>query len=322
MLVELDGKPQPDVQVSFAAPIAAAREGNGQEQPVGPATVTGGKLIASFTAYQPRTFAVKLAASATKVAAFSSAPVALHYDLATASNDGTKSDAGFDGKGNALPAEMLPEQITFNDVQFHLAAANTGAPNAVVAHGQSIDLPAGRYNRAYILAASADGDQMATFAVGNTNASLNIEDWGGFIGQWDTRVWKDLPQTDWAISANHAVWPPPDMEKREKTDPIPSYPQDYIGLQAGYVKPAGLAWFASHHHTSDGLNQPYQYSYLFAYSIDVNANERTLILPNNGNIRILAVSVADENPELKPAHPLFDTLNRTEPTQVLEKSLP
>ena len=25
---------------------------------------------------------------------------------------------GFDGKGNALPAEMLPAQITFNDVQF------------------------------------------------------------------------------------------------------------------------------------------------------------------------------------------------------------
>ena len=68
---------------------------------------------------------------------------------------------GFDGKGNALPAEMLPAQITFNDVQFHLAPAKTGVPNAVVAKGQTIDLPAGSYNRVYVLAASADGDQKA-----------------------------------------------------------------------------------------------------------------------------------------------------------------
>ena len=72
-LVELDGKPQPDVQVSFAAPIAAAREVNGQEQPVGPATVSDGALVTSFSAYQPRTFALRLAAASAKATA-----VAIH----------------------------------------------------------------------------------------------------------------------------------------------------------------------------------------------------------------------------------------------------
>ena len=112
------------------------------------------------------------------------------------------------------------------------------------------------------------------------------------------------------------------MAQREKADPIPSYPGDYVGLKAGFVKPAGLAWYASHHHTADGLNQPYQYSYLFAYSMDVNPNERTLVLPDNDKIRILAVSVAQENPELKPAQPLFDTLNRTAPPQAMVKPFP
>ena len=37
-LVELDGKPQRDVKISFNAAITAAREVNGQEQPVGAAT--------------------------------------------------------------------------------------------------------------------------------------------------------------------------------------------------------------------------------------------------------------------------------------------
>ena len=47
-MVEIDGKPAPNVQVSFAAPITAAREVNGAEEPVGAATVTGGKLATSF----------------------------------------------------------------------------------------------------------------------------------------------------------------------------------------------------------------------------------------------------------------------------------
>src|SRR6202167_6121316 len=61
-LVELDGRPQANVRVSFAAPVTAAREVNGQEQPVGGAPVDNGALLTSFSAYQPRTFAVQLAA--------------------------------------------------------------------------------------------------------------------------------------------------------------------------------------------------------------------------------------------------------------------
>ena len=67
------------------------------------------RLITSFTPYQPRTFALRLAASTAKIDAVQSQPVTLHYDLAVASNDDTKTvGGGFDGKGEAMPAEMLP----------------------------------------------------------------------------------------------------------------------------------------------------------------------------------------------------------------------
>ena len=132
-MVELDGKPQSDVRVSFPSQITAAREVNGQEQPMGPATVTEGSLIASFSAFQPRAFAMKLAPYTAKVESVESAPVTLKYDLATAAGDGDTSTVGFDGKGNALPGEMLPAQIVFNDVKFQLAPAKPGAPNALVA---------------------------------------------------------------------------------------------------------------------------------------------------------------------------------------------
>jgi alpha-mannosidase len=282
-MVELDGRPQPEVRVSFQTAITAAREVNGQEQPVGTATVNGGALVTSFSAYQPRTFAVKLAAARTKVAAVHSVPVTLHYDVATASNDGTKSEGGFDGKGNALPAEMLPAQITFNDVQFQMAPAKAGSPNAVVAKGQTIDLPAGHHNRVYVLAASADGDQKATFKAGGTAVGLTVENWGGFIGQWDDRRWssRDTSNDDYG---------------------------QMTGLKPGYIKRADLAWYCSHHHNAAGENVSYRYSYLFAYPIDLPAGTKTIRLPDNDKIRILAISVAEENAAVKPVQPLYDVL--------------
>lgn len=286
-LVELDGRPKTDVRISFNAPLTAAREVNGQEQLIGPGTLEDGTLVTSFSAYQPRTFAVRLAAPQTKSAAEHSVPVALHYDLATASNDGTKSSGGFDGKGNALPAEMLPAEITFNGVDFHFAPAKTGVPNAVAAKGQTINLPAGSNNRLYLLAASYDGDQRATFKVGDKNVELNIEDWSGFIGQWDDRQWssKDTSQDDYG---------------------------DMLGIKPGFIKRADLAWYCSHHHNAAGENVPYRYSYLFAYQIDIPAGAHSITLPKNEKVRILAISLAEEAPAVQPAQPLYDVLPSSE----------
>jgi alpha-mannosidase len=282
-MVELNGKPQPDVRISFHTPITAAREVNGQEQPLGAATINAGALVTSFSAYQPRTFAIRLAAAQSKMPRVHSKPVTLHYDLATASSDGTPSGGGVDGKGNALPAEMLPEQITFNDVQFQLGPAKTGSPNVIVATGQIIDLPTGHYNRLYILAASSDGDQNVAFEIADKKVELNIQDWGGFIGQWDDRQWssQDTSHDDYG---------------------------QMTGIKPGYIKRADLAWYCSHHHNAAGENVPYRYSYIFAYPISVQPGAKTLRLPDNDKIRIFAISVADENPELILAQPLYDVL--------------
>lgn len=294
-MVELDGRPQQNVRVSFAAPVSAAHEVNGQEQPTGAATVTDGALVTSFSAYQPRTFAVKLAAAPTKVNNVRSVPLKLRYDLATASNDGTKSTQGFDGKGNALPAEMLPSQIQFDGLEFQLAPAKTGVPNALAAKGQTIELPAGNYNRLYLLAASMDGDQKAAFEAGRKRLELNIQDWSGFIGQWDDRQWIAKEVTSPASGGR----------------PARTVHDDYAemtGIKPGYIKRAHLAWYCSHHHNAAGENVPYSYSYLFGYAVDLEPGAKTIKLPDNPKIRILAMTVAEENPSIKPAEPLYDVL--------------
>jgi len=282
-LVELDGRPQAKVRISFAAPIVSAREVNGQEQALGPAHVSAGVLVTSFSAYQPRTFALRLAKAKAEVPAVHSVAVELPYDLAAATNDGASSTIGFDNAGDSLPAEMLPSEITFNDVHFRLAQAKTGIRDALIAKGQSIRLPAGHFDRVYLLAAAMDGDQKANFGVGGKNVELNIQDWGGFIGQWDDRQWssKDTSQDDYG---------------------------EMTGLKPGYIKRADLAWYCSHHHDAEGKNVAYSYSYLFAYGIDLPSSAQLIKLPDNNKVRILAVSVAEENPRVKPAQPLYDVL--------------
>jgi alpha-mannosidase len=45
---------------------------------------------------------------------------------------------------------------------------------------------------------------------------------------------------------------------------------------------------------------------------ELPAGAKTLTLPENGNIRILAVTVADESRPVRPTQPLYDTLERSE----------
>jgi alpha-mannosidase len=254
--------------------------------------VTGGKLVTSFTAFQPRTFAVKLVPAPAKVAAVQSKPVTLAYDLAVATNDDTRALGGFTADGKSLPAELLPAKLAYHGMQFNLAPAKTGAPNAVAAKGQAVNLPEGKFNRVYVLAASADGDQKATFQIGSKPVDLTVQAWGGFIGQWDSRIWQSK------------------TTRRGDRDVTDAY-ADMVGLAPGFIKPSSVAWFASHHHTADGKNQAYSYAYLYAYPIDVPANAKTLTLPNNDKIRVLAISAVDEGPVVNAAQPLYDTLERS-----------
>jgi alpha-mannosidase len=142
------------------------------------------------------------------------------------------------------------------------------------------------------LAASSEGDQKATFKVGSNSDNLTVQDWGGFIGQWDDRQWiaKDIP-----IQGQPG--------KTERDDYA-----EMTGIKPGYIKRADLAWYCSHRHNAAGENVPYSYSYLFAYPIDLPAGAKTIQLPDNDKIRILAISVAEENPDLRPVQPLYDVL--------------
>jgi alpha-mannosidase len=295
-LVELDGKPARNVRLSFAGRVTAAREINAAEMPVGQAEIQDGELVTNLGPYQPRTFAVRLASPVERASTLRTQVVPLPYDQAVASPDGSVASGRFDRSGRSLPAEMLPDKIEFGGITFTLAPATQ--MNSVTPRGQTLELPAGEWNRVYLLAAG-EGDQTEVFDVGGSPVELTIQDWSGYIGQWENRVWTSRQEPAPPRPSDPANAPPRMRTVTEVT-----------GMTPGFIKRTPVAWFASHRHATDGTNEPYAYSYLFAHAIDLPAGARALTLPVNERIRILAVTVADEASHVRPAHPLYDTLDR------------
>ena len=284
-LRELRGKSASGVQVKMAAPILSAREVNGQEAPLGPATVRNGVLMTDLGGFSLRAFALKLGRPAAHVAPIRSRPVALAYDVDAVSFTRAPADGAFDAAGRTLPGEALPATINSDGVVFQIGPTADGAKNALSCRGQTITLPAGQ-SRVYLLAASSDGDIPARFTVGSKTYPATVQDWGGFIGQWDNRLWQgDVPELSY------------------------DWHNEFGGLTPGYVKPAEVAWFSSHRHNPQSGNEFYAYSYLFKYGFAVPDGATSLTLPDDPRIRVFAVSVASGGHDaVVAARPLSDTL--------------
>ena len=127
----------------------------------------------------------------------SSAPVTLPYNLNVFSSRAAGQDGDFDDGKRAIPSEMIGDTVSSEGIQFTIGPRGAGKLNAVKCQGQTISLPEGSFNRLYLLAAAANGDTDGTFSIGGQDTSLHIEDWSGYIGSWDNRVFQgDVPAVD------------------------------------------------------------------------------------------------------------------------------
>jgi alpha-mannosidase len=282
---ELTGEPARYLRFSTMAGIVGAREVDGQERPLGAATVDNGQLTFDLGGYGLRAFALKLGAPIVKAEATTSLPLRLDFNEDVVSTHANRADGRFDSEGRSYPAEQLSAKIVSEGVEFITGPTTDGKPNAVAARGQSISLPEGNYNRVYFLA-SSDGDTKGSFIVDGKLVALTIQNWTGYIGQWDNRLWEgEVPELTY------------------------SWFNALAGLEPGFTKRGSVAWYCSHRHNLQG-DDHYIYSYLFKYGIDLPAGAKTIALPNNPKIRIFAASVAcNTHDNIIVATPLFDRLD-------------
>ncbi|MBI5382026.1 MAG: chitobiase/beta-hexosaminidase C-terminal domain-containing protein [Opitutae bacterium] len=270
------------LRLSMAAPLGAAREVDGQERPLGAATLERGELVFSLPGYGLRAFALKLGTAPAKLTAPASQPVALAFNEDVFSTNARRTDGRFDTEGRAFPAEQLPAKIVSEGIEFVMGSTADGQNNAVAARGQTIALPAGKFNRLYVLAA-ATTDTAARFLVDGRPVDLSVQGWTGYIGQWDNRLWNaEAPETcfNWSF--------------------------DYVGLVPGFIKRDTVAWYCSHRHAAKD-DEHYQYSYIYKYRIDLPAGAKAITLPNNPSVRLFAASVANNDHDaLAAAQPLYD----------------
>jgi len=92
---ELTGEPARRVQLTAAAPIVSAREVDGQERPLGAASLEQGALVFDLRGYGLRAFALKLGSAPHGVAAPVAETVPLAFDEDVVSPDGDRTDGQF-----------------------------------------------------------------------------------------------------------------------------------------------------------------------------------------------------------------------------------
>lgn len=247
---EMTGKAAQDVTFTLNGKVISAEEVNGMEETIGAATLQGSDLKFQMQPFGIKSFKVKMANSTLN--ATDCQPVALPFNLKAASYNAFRSTVNFDGKGASYAAELLPETLDFKGIRYQLSAPDS--MNAVKCRGQEVALPAGNYNKVYLLAAATTEDQMGTFRVGNKEQKANVPYFSGFYGQWGHKDHTEafLKNADVAFVGTHR------------------------------------------HDMAKNADMPYEFTYMFSIGLDVPAGATTLTLPDNANIVVFAATAVND----------------------------
>lgn len=282
---ELMGKDQKGLSITFPGKVVDAYEVNGQEQKLGKADFSGGKLNFDLSHYTIRSFAVKFADPLKQAEKPEQKVVNLPYNLDVFSFDHNRTDGRFD-RDLSFPAELVPAEIVSEDIHFQMGNTKDEQNNAVACNGQVISLPQGDYNKLYLLA-DANDDVRDSIQVDNRFYPLNVQRGTGYVGQF---------------------------YKRELT----SDNQTVLSIENPYAKKDNIAWFASHTHGGyPSKNDAYHYCYIYKYEINLPAGATHITLPNNKKIKIYAITMEKSKYEdNKVLQPLYDDYQHAEQVKV------
>ena len=209
----------------------------------------------------------------------------LPYDIDGVSLDSDRKDGDFDGAGNTLAGELIPDTMMYRAIPFVFGPKEPGALNVVSCKGQSLPLPEGKFSRLYLLVAAVGGPAEGGFSVVGPKQAVTarqwVQDYADPPGQWNNRL----------VGGGFT-------EEIDQIDPA-------------YINRAPIAWYGSHRHTISGGNESYKFTY--AYSLRLNiAGATGITLPDNPKIRLLAATaVAPNGDDVRAARSLYDVTDNS-----------
>ena len=226
--------------------------------------IDGNKITFDIAKYEILTIELELAPSGLAPVALAQATVDLsdYFNLDGVSSDANRRDGNFDGQGNTVPVRNWPNEIDYQGIKFKFASTvSDQEDNYVQAAGQTIPLPGGNYSKVYLVGASTGQKNQIL-----DDYTVNYTD--------KTSTSKDIKFSGWRTDLSG--W-----DRFEKADTKP-----YVLDSVAYV-------FTHYHNgVSDEMTCD---NYLFVYSIDVDSAKTlsSITLPNNGDIKIAAISVSN-----------------------------
>lgn len=220
----------------------------------------GQRLTLDLPPYALRTLRLEISASGAGTRP-DYEPLALPYDLrATSAQGERRSDPGpgtAPTPSSPLPCELWPSTLAAGAVSFELGPR--GSENALSCAGQEIHWQ-GDGQRLWLLAASLDRLRRAEFVVGERRVGIEIDHWGGIIGCFK----------GWRRGLKHQQWARPG---------------------GGFLRRHTIGWVATHRHDREGRDLPYEFGYLFRYSLELRPGERTLTLPSLPAVVLFATTL-------------------------------
>jgi alpha-mannosidase len=237
-----------------------------------------------------------------------SAAIALPFNLDGISANAMRADGDFDGKKHTIAAELWPSSITLNDVPFTLGSSAPAAKNLLIPSGQSVAIPAGSFNRVYVLAAAVGADVPTSISIGGVSKPVTVREWEGPVGQWWSRL-KDVAPALREPFVPAGNRPTPSQQEIQaglvvEWDPRSGAVRGIDKIHPAFVKRDEIAWIGTHRHDPNG-DEPYVSSYVFAYGFDLPAGTREIKLPSDARLRIVAITATNDPIALTPAGTLY-----------------
>ncbi len=125
------------------------------------------------------------------------------------------------------------------------------------------------FNKVYFLAASSKGDRQTAFTLGNSESTLLCT----------------VP----FYSGFLGQW-------------------GHTGQTTGYLKSQRVAYVGTHRHSASG-DEPYEFTYMFKYGIDIPTTGTTITLPNDPDVVVFAMTAINEGAAVSPVNAHFRTNN-------------